>query len=98
MGRFERGAVEGLSARDLLARVVRCRQQSEAAGRTAAVLAGVLREARRVDVELERGGSPGTGRPILLDDVVVHARGAGETSNEQDDYSILVSESYRGGA
>ena len=97
-GHFSRKAVEGLSARQLLQRVVECRQPDEPAARTALVLEKVLRSRRQLDVELVRGGASGPGRPMVLDDAVVSAPSAGDTGTEQDDYSILVSESYRGGA
>lgn len=98
-GHFAREAVEGLSARQLLERVVECRQADEPAARTAVVLGEVLRSSRQIDVELIRGGgAAGPGRPIVLDDAVVRAPTGGDTGTEQDDYTILVSESYRGGA
>ena len=94
-GRFARRTVEGLSARQLVSRVIECRQARGPAARTATVVGEVLRSSREVDVELVQGSST-TGQPIALDDVVVHGPG-GDEKADTDEYTIMISENYRGG-
>ena len=70
-GRFARRTVAGLTARQLVARVIECRQPHGPETRTANVLGEVLRSSRQIDVELAAGPGSSAGRPIALDDVVV---------------------------
>ncbi len=92
-GRFARRTVAGLTARQLVARVIECRQPHGTGTRTANVLGEVLRSSREIDVELAAGPGSSAGRPIAFDDVVVEK---GEQS-DQDEFTLLISESYRGG-
>ncbi|MBW2282842.1 MAG: hypothetical protein JRG76_01940 [Deltaproteobacteria bacterium] len=94
-GRFARRTVEGLSARQLVNRVIECRQVRGPASRTAAVVGEVLRSTRQIDIEVVQGSSA-TGQPISLDDTVVHGPG-GDQKSDTDEYTIMISESYRGG-
>ena len=94
-GRFARRTVEGLSARQLVNRVIECHQARGPAARTAVVVGEVLSSPRQLDVELVRGSGT-AGQPIALDDVVVHGPGEGEKA-DTDEYTIMISESYRGG-
>ncbi len=93
-GRFARRTVAGLTARQLVKRVVECRQPRGTASRTATVLGDVLRSSRLIDVEIARGSNATAGTPIALDDVVLR----GDEKSDQDEFTILVSENYRGGA
>jgi hypothetical protein len=101
--RFGRHEIEGLSARELIGRVVDSPQPSGPAARTAAVLRDALRCAREIDVELARAANScgeREGAPITMQDVVIPKEsGAPETQTNANDETVtlLVSESYRGG-
>jgi hypothetical protein len=102
-GRFPREAVEGLSAQELIRRVVNTVQPPGSAARTAAVLDAALRCRRQIDLELARaahGSDVREGLPIMLHDVVIpKASGAPETQANANDETVtlMVSENYRGG-
>ncbi len=93
--RFARRTVEGLSAAQLARRVTECPQARGPAQRTAAVVGDVLRSSRQVDVELVRGAS-GAGEPIGLDDVVIGGPGSGQ-KEDTGEFTLMISEAYRGG-
>jgi hypothetical protein len=103
-GRFSRDAVTGKSARELIRRVVECPQTPGPAARTARVLSDVLRRKGVIDAELVHSSSDGAqGQPIRLDDVVVKERNRsfevdGPEAPDSDEFTIRISESYRGGA
>ncbi len=94
---FPRRAVKGLTARQLLARVIESPQPPGPAARTAVVLASVLQSHRTVDAELINGAPQGPGHPIALDDVIIRGRSKENGQREQETYTIMISESYEGG-
>ena len=99
VGRFAPGSIGGLSAREVVHRVTDSRQPTESAARTARVLAKVLRSGRPIDVELSNGTDDVTspGKPIVLDDVIVPERPAGDGARQPDSVTVHMSEAYRGG-
>ena len=103
-GRFSRDAVAGKSARELIRSVVQCEQAPGPAARTAKVLGDVIRRKRALDVELVDAPNDGAqGQPIRLDDVVLKERNQrieldGPETPESDEFTIRISESYRGGS
>lgn len=90
--RLARRTVAGLTARQLVQRVIECRQPGAPGARTARVLGDVMRGSRQLDVELARGADAPAGEPIAFDDVL-----SDDTAADQDDLTLLVSEAYRGG-
>jgi hypothetical protein len=103
-GRFARDVVAGKSARELIRTVVESPQAPGPAARTARVLCDVLRRKGVIDAELAHSSSDGAqGRPIRLDDVVLKERHPdfevdGPETPESDEFTIRISESYRGGS
>jgi hypothetical protein len=102
-GRFPREEIAGLSARDLIDRVISGPQEPGSAARTAKVLADVLATQRSIDAELTRASSgDADGEPISLDQVIVTEEGGEEQREspvvqESDQITIRLSESYVGG-
>ncbi len=100
---FERHALEGISARELINRVINSPQPHPSAQRTASVLRDALRCQREIDVELSRAASwreALEGTPIALSDVVVEksrADAKSEKSADDETINLAVSEQYRGG-
>jgi hypothetical protein len=102
-GRFPRDEIAGLSARDLIDRVISGPQEPGSATRTAKVLADVLATQRAIDAELTQASSgEADGEPITLDQVIVTGD-AGEEQRENPvveetgEMTIRLSESYVGG-
>jgi len=102
-GRFPRDEIAGLSARDLIGRVISGPQEPGSATRTAKVLADVLATQRAIDAELTKASSgEADGEPITLDQVIVTGD-AGEEQRENPvveetgEMTIRLSESYVGG-
>jgi hypothetical protein len=88
--------VEGLTACELIQKVVSTPQQSQSAQRTARVLKEVIGSKRTLDVEIISGhGDDGeTGEPVELNDVLIRKS---EENTKTDAINIRVSEPYVGG-
>lgn len=99
VGRFGHQDIGGLPVRDVIDRVTNSPQPTETAVQTAKVVAKVLRSGRPIDVELSNGADDGTsrGKPIVLDDVVLPERPAGDSVRQPGSVTVRMSEAYKGG-